>query len=95
MRLGLLLGSLALALATAVFSLQTPAPRGPDTPARDFSAARAMTDVRAMTRAPHPVGSVEHERVRGYLFGRMIELGLNPTLQTGRASCRERVSRSV
>ncbi|CAN5250844.1 M28 family metallopeptidase [soil metagenome] len=81
MRLALFLGSLAIALALGVFALQSPAPRGPDEPATAFSAARAMVDVRIIARHPHPVGSVEHGRVRGYLVGRMTALGLNPTLQ--------------
>jgi len=86
MRSILLFGSMALALLIGVISLQVPAPRGLDTPAVDFAAARAMADVRVIARAPHPIGSVEHERVRGYLFGRMIGLGLNPALQTGSLS---------
>jgi len=86
MRLALLLGSLALALCIGVIVLQTPAPRGTETATRDFSAARAMADVRIIARQPHPLGSVEHERVRGYLFARMATLGLNPMLQTGALS---------
>ena len=86
MRLALLLGSLVLALGIGVIALQTPAPRGPETPAGDFSSARVMTDVRVIARAPHPLGSVEHGRVRGYLFARMATLGLSPTLQTGALS---------
>ena len=42
MRLFWLVGSLALALLIGVFSLQVPAPAGPDAPATAFSADRAM-----------------------------------------------------
>jgi hypothetical protein len=35
-----------------------------------------MVDIRAIARAPHPTGSVEHERVRSYLVGRLRGLGL-------------------
>jgi hypothetical protein len=83
MRLALLLGSLALALFIGVIALQTPSPRGPETPAVGFSTSRAMADVRIIASKPHPLGSPEHEAVRGYLFGRMTALGLNPTLQSG------------
>ena len=83
MRLALLLGSLALALFIGVIALQTPSPRGLDTPAAAFSAARAMTDVRIVASKPHPLGSPEHEAVRGYLFARMTALGLNPSLHAG------------
>jgi hypothetical protein len=83
MRLALLLGSLALALFIGVITLQTPSPRGPETPAVAFSTSRAMADVRIIASKPHPLGSPEHTAVRGYLFGRMTTLGLNPTLQSG------------
>jgi hypothetical protein len=83
MRLALLLGSLALALCIGVIALQTPSPRGSGTPAVAFSTARAMADVRIVASKPHPLGSAEHEAVRGYLFARMTALGLNPTLQAG------------
>ena len=83
MRLALFLGSLLLALALGVGASQTPSPRGPDTPATAFSAARAMVDVREIARRPHPVGSTEHDRVRDVLIGRMAALGLNPTIQSG------------
>ncbi len=83
MRLALFLGSILLALALGVAALQTPAPRGTATPPTDFSAERAMVDVREIARKPHPVGSAEHARVRDVLIGRMAALGLNPTIQTG------------
>lgn len=81
--IGLFLGSLVLALAIGVLALQSPAPRGPDTPAPEFSAARAMKDVREIAQRPHPVGSEENARVRAYLTSRMTELGLTPELQVG------------
>lgn len=83
MRLALLLGSLALALFIGVIALQTPSPKGLQTPAVAFSTARAMSDVHFIARKPHPLGSAEHEAVRGYLFARMTALGLAPTLQSG------------
>ena len=83
MRLALFLGSLLLALALGVTALQTPSPRGLQTPATAFSAARAMVDVREIARRPHPVGSAEHDRVRDVLIGRMAALGLNPAIQSG------------
>ena len=78
-----LAGCLAAALALAVATGRTPAPRPVDAPAAEFSAGRAMIDVRDLARAPHPVGSVEHAQVRGRLLERMGELGLNPTTQAG------------
>ena len=83
MRLVWLSGSLALALLLAVITLQTPRPAGADTVATDFSTARAMVDVREIAQRPHPLGSADHTRVRGYLFERMTALGLSPAPYAG------------
>jgi hypothetical protein len=86
MRWALFLGSLALALVIGVWALQVPTPRGSDTPAIDFAAGRAMTDVRVIGVRPHPVGSADHARVQAFLVQRMTSLGLNPVLQAGAMS---------
>ncbi len=83
MRLMWLAGALAAALLIGVLSLQVPAPAGPDAPATAFSAGRAIADVRELAQRPHPVGSADHARVRGYLEGRMTALGLQVSTQTG------------
>ena len=83
MRLALLFGSLTLAFLLAVWTTQVPRPRPLDAPAAAFSAARAMTDIEQIARAPHPVGSPEHARVRAYLTARMTQLGLSPQEQAG------------
>ncbi|MFE9085060.1 M28 family peptidase [Brevundimonas sp. NPDC003935] len=83
MRLALLLGSLTLAFLLAVWTTQVPRPRPLDAPVAAFSAARAMTDIEQIARAPHPVGSAEHARVRAYLSDRMTQLGLSPEEQSG------------
>ena len=83
MRLFWLVGSLALALLIGVVSLQVPGPAGVDAPATAFSAGRAMADVRELARRPHPVGSADHERVREVLRGRLEQLGLETSIQTG------------
>ncbi|MEG1453848.1 M28 family peptidase, partial [Brevundimonas sp.] len=83
MRLSALLGTLALMFALAVLSLQTPRPRPLDAPADQFSATRAMVDVREIARAPHPLGSAEHRRVRQHLSSRLTELGFSVSEQTG------------
>ncbi|MGH7025743.1 M20/M25/M40 family metallo-hydrolase [Brevundimonas sp.] len=83
MRLALLFGSLTLAFLLAVWTTQVPRPRPAAAPAAAFSAARAMTDIEQIARAPHPVGSPEHARVRAYLTARMTQLGLSPQEQTG------------
>jgi hypothetical protein len=72
-----LLGALLLAWA----GTRTPAPAGADAAATAFSTDRALADIGEISKAPHPVGSVDHARVRDYVLGRMTQLGLSPTVQ--------------
>lgn len=60
----------------AVCATTPPPPRDLSTPATEFSAVRAMTDVREIARAPHPTGSAENARVRAWLVGRLESLGM-------------------
>lgn len=83
MRLAVLLTSLVLAFALAIFATQSPRPRAVDAPAQLFSAERAMQDVRVIARSPHPLGSAEHVQVRNYLAQRLQELGFTVTEQSG------------
>ena len=46
-------------------------------PAGRFSGERAMRDLQAITIAPHPVGTTEHDRVRDYLLDRLRALGFS------------------
>ncbi|MGB0905927.1 MAG: M20/M25/M40 family metallo-hydrolase [Maricaulaceae bacterium] len=71
------LGAVLLgAIILAVMATTPPAPRGMDTPAGEFSSARAMEDVRIIAAKPHPTGSAENAKVRTYLKARMQALGL-------------------
>ncbi|MFN4091423.1 MAG: M20/M25/M40 family metallo-hydrolase [Brevundimonas sp.] len=83
MRLGWLFGALVAAFALAVWACQSPAPVPASAPASEFSAMRAMADVREIAQRPHPVGSADHTRVEAWLYGRMTELSLAPQVQTG------------
>lgn len=58
-----------------------PHPTPANAPARSFSSARAMTDIRVIAARPHPVGSPENRQVRDYLTARMRGLGLETRLQ--------------
>ena len=46
-----------------------------DAPAAEFSAARAVPDLRVIAAAPHPVGTMQHDRVRDYIVDRLRTLG--------------------
>lgn len=77
------LAALLLALLAGVMALQVPATRDKGAPEAAFSSARAMIDIEEISRAPHPVGSAEHQRVQEYLHGRMLSLGLTTERQRG------------
>lgn len=64
-----------------IASQRAPEPLPATAPAEQFSAARAALTLREITRAPHPVGTAEHARVRTYLLGEMQRLGLRPQVQ--------------
>jgi hypothetical protein len=74
---------LLLGLAIANLALRTPPPLPVDAPADQFSAARAMADVRAIGRKPHPIGSAEIIRVRDHLLSRVNGLGLEVLVRPG------------
>lgn len=59
----------------------TPAPLPATAPPDVFSADRAIVYVNAFATAPHPMGSVEHERVRDYLVSQLTNLGVIPEVQ--------------
>jgi len=74
---------LLLGLAIANLALRTPAPRPASAPADQFSAGRAMADVRAIGQKPHPIGSAEIVRVRDHLLSRINGLGLEVLVRPG------------
>ena len=80
-------GPIALALLIvlgllAIHSVEPPAAADANAPLAEFSAARAMRDVREIAKAPRMLGSAENDRVRDYLVGRLRELGASPAVQT-------------
>lgn len=72
-----LLLAIATAVAVAVYMFVPPVVPE-DAPATEFSAERAMEDVRVIAREPHPMGSQEHEEVADYIVSKLRELGLCP-----------------
>jgi hypothetical protein len=63
--------AVALGLLLAVFSFNATRVRPANSAPTVFSADRAMADVAAIARAPHPMGSAENERVRAHLAQRL------------------------
>lgn len=59
----------------------TPAPLPSTAPQEVFSAERALVYLNGFARAPHPLGSAEHDRVRDYLVAQLGALGVTPEIQ--------------
>lgn len=70
----------AAALA-GMSSLAMPAVVPVSAPAGEFSAERAMEQIRVIAQAPHPTGSLENARVRAYIISQLEEMGLSPEVQ--------------
>jgi len=54
-----------------------------DAPLSEFSTKRALTQVKAIAKQPHYVGSSNHEKVAEYLQQELDKLGLQPSIQEG------------
>jgi hypothetical protein len=81
-----LLASLVFWIAISLVPLPRPGPIPAAAAPQDFSAARALDQIRAIARKPHPPGSAEHQRVRDYLVAELTKLGTAPELEAGFAS---------
>lgn len=82
-RLLALLAALIAGVLIAWNAERLPEPRPVATPAADFSAERAMADVRAIGSVPHPAASAANARVRDHLVRRLSALGLETTVRRG------------
>jgi hypothetical protein len=71
----LFLLTLAAGLLWAIIRIQPPAPLPASAPADQFSAGRAMADVRVLARVPHPTGSAATAAVLAHLERRLAALG--------------------
>jgi len=67
----------------AIIGTTPPAPASADSDPSNFSAIRAMEDVRIIAAAPHPTGSEENAKVRAYIIARLEALGLEVSTTTG------------
>lgn len=73
---------LAVVVATA-WQQQPHGFRTESAPSEVFSAGRAFRTVQDIARAPHPVGTAEHDRVRDQLAGELRKLGLQTEIVQG------------
>ena len=79
---GLTLIFLGVVAAWSVVQVSPPPVIPANAPATDFSAERALVDLRAFATVPHPVGSPAHAAVRDYIVRRLAALGVQPEVQT-------------
>jgi hypothetical protein len=78
----------ALAGVSVVRATRPPAPVPATAPDTVFSAERALRHDSVIAQRPHPTGSAEHARVRDYVVAQLAALGLEPEVQTVRATSR-------
>jgi Peptidase family M28 len=71
----LVCGAIAIGLDTA------PRPVSDQASLAVFSAKRAVNHVAAISRAPHPINSAEHDRVRDYILATLRQIGMTPQVQ--------------
>jgi len=69
--------TLIISITLAIMASTPPTPKDLNTPADQFSSARAMKDVTIIASEPHPTGSKENEKVRTYLTNRLNKLGMD------------------
>lgn len=73
---------LALAAALSIYlQNRTPDVLPENASAEEFSAARALQQLRVISARPHPIGSQDHANVRDYIAGELSKLGLAPEMQ--------------
>ncbi len=75
-------GFLIIFALLAVDQIQPPDVVPANAPAAEFSAARAMEQLKVIAARPHPTGSPENDLVRDYLLKQLTSLGLDPQVQT-------------
>ncbi|HET7113073.1 MAG TPA: M20/M25/M40 family metallo-hydrolase, partial [Pyrinomonadaceae bacterium] len=66
----------------SLYQANPPAAVSVDASANEFSSGRAMKHLQAITKQPHPPGTVEHKAVRDYIAAALASYGLQPEIQT-------------
>lgn len=77
------LAVLALLGVLAVLAAAPPPAKGADAPAAQFSAGRAEEHLRQIAQRPHPLGTADNARVRGYIADTARALGADVTVESG------------
>lgn len=72
---------LAFVAFLAICSQHPPTPIAASAAATEFSAERAIQHVKAIARAPRPIGSANQAAARDYIFGQLRAFGLEAEIQ--------------
>jgi len=79
---GIILFLCLLGLAVlSILAITLPTPLPESAPADQYSAARAMTHIRALAARSHAVGTPAHAEAEAYLVDQLKQLGLGPQVQ--------------
>jgi hypothetical protein len=66
----------------AIYEVRPPATVAKDAPPNEFSSGRAMQHLQIIAQATHPIGSQAEANVRQYLLKELLNLGLDPQIQS-------------
>jgi len=80
-----LAAAIAVWTAIALLPASRLAPLPASAEAQKFSAMRAMVHVEAIAQRPHPLGSIDHDRVRDYIRAEIAKQGLTSEVLSGTA----------
>jgi len=69
---------IALLVAFSLYRQTPPAAVGASAPAYEFSSERAMKHLQIIGQNPHPMGAIEHSKVRDYILQQLQTAGLTP-----------------
>ena len=81
LRGGALLLFLVMIAALSLYQQTPPAAVSAGAPPTEFSSGRAMLQLEAISKKPHPLGSLAHEEVRDYIVSALRDAGLSPEIQ--------------
>jgi hypothetical protein len=68
-------------ISLCIIQLLPPSPLSENAPPSEFSAARAMRHIEAVSQKPHPMGTPELLAVHDYILEQLKAIGLNPSVQ--------------
>jgi peptidase M28-like protein len=72
---------LTLFIVLSLYQISPPDAVPASAPATDFSSGRALQHLKEIARLPHPIGSAEHAKVRGYILKELATMGITPEVQ--------------